>query len=505
MKFDYDLTMIGGGVGGLVCSIGAANLGARTALIEKKHLGGDCLHYGCVPTKTLVRSAKMIHQIRRAKHFGIKKADLDFDFADVMNHMRSIQAEIGKNDDPEKFRKMGINVMIGGSGKFLDPHTFQLDGKKILSKKFVISTGSSPLEVPIPGLKDSGYLTNETILNLNKRPATLIVLGAGPIGLELAHVFLRLGSRVIMIEKMGQILPKEDPEVARVLEEILVGEGMEIFTCLEVKQIKKAGEKVVIEAACAMAKHPWDPAADQAASKGKIKVQKLDEGKGTAITFEGDALLVAIGRKPNIDGLNLEAAGVKYEKRGITVDAGMHTSAKNIFACGDVCGPFPFTHMAEYQASIIVGNALFPFVNRKANYNAVPWVTYTDPELGRIGLTEEEAKKAGHDPLVFRYHFKDLDRAVIEGETTGFIKLIVEKKKKKLLGAHVLTHAGGDLMHEYALALRNGIPITQISQTVHAYPTMAQGLKRATDQYYREVLFKGWLPKLAKAIIRWTR
>jgi len=486
MKYDFDMTMVGGGVGGLVCSLGANNLGARTCLIEKHALGGDCLHFGCVPTKTLVRSAKIVNLISRAKEFGVKKADMEFQFEDVMNHMRAIQAEIGKNDDPDLFRSRGIDVRIG-SGQFLDPHTFELNGNKIRSKKFVIATGTRPLEVPIHGLKDSGYLTNETILGINKQPKTLIVLGGGPIGLELAHVFLRLGSRVIVIEKLGQILPKEDKEVADRLEQILVKEGMEIYTCSEVKEVSKTESGVKIKALCV-----------------KEKSLAAQEKEAGLWDIEGDALLVAIGRRPNVEGLNLEAAGVQYERRGITVDAGLRTTAKNIWACGDVTGPYPFTHMAEYQASIVVGNALFPFVNRKVNYQTVPWVTYTDPELGRVGMTESEAKEKYPDALVFRYEIKDLDRAIIDGEREGLIKIIVDRKKKILLGAHVLAHGGGDLMHEYALAMRNRIPITQISQTVHAYPTMAQSLKRATDQYYREVLFKGWLPKLAKQIIKWT-
>jgi pyruvate/2-oxoglutarate dehydrogenase complex dihydrolipoamide dehydrogenase (E3) component len=460
MKTDFDLTMIGGGVGGLVCSLGSVNLGARTALIEKNALGGDCLHYGCVPTKTLVRSAKVIQMIRRAKEFGVKKADLEFDFIDVMNHMRAIQAQIGKNDDPDLFRSRGIDVKIG-TGQFVDPNTFQLNGDTIKSKKFVIATGTRPTAVPIPGLEETGYLTNETILKLETLPKTLVVLGGGPIGLELAHIFLRLGSKVIVIEKLGQILPREDKEVAQALEQILVKEGMEIYTCAEVKEIRKNEGKIIVKAQCQNARR-----------KAEVEGETKPDAAGVW-DIEGDQLLVAIGRRPNVEGLNLEAAGVQYERKGIKVDATMRTTAKNIWACGDVTGPFPFTHMAEYQAGIVVGNALFPFVNRKADYSAVPWVTYTDPELGRIGMTEEEAKEKHPDALVFRYELKDLDRAIIDGEAHGLIKIIVDRKKKKLLGAHVLAHGGGDLMQEYALALRNGIPITQISQTVHAYPTMA--------------------------------
>ncbi len=476
MKYDYDMAMIGGGVGGLICSLGAKNLGAKTLLIDKHALGGDCLHYGCVPTKALVKSAKVAHTFGRAADFGFKKTSLEINFEEVMNRMRQVQGIIAKNDDPDLFRSRGIDVEIG-SGQFLDNHTFQLNGKKITAKKFVIATGSRPAQIPIPGLSEVPYYTNETILKLNTRPNTLVVLGGGPIGLEFAQFFLRMGAQVIVLEKFGQLLPKEEPEIAQELEKILLAEGMNIHTNTEVKKIKKEGDRILLTS--------------------------QNGGKENQIVC--DTLLVAIGRQPNVEGLGLEAAGVAYDKRaGIKVDAGLRTTAKNIWACGDVAGPYPFTHMAEYQASIVVGNALFPFVNRKVNYHCVPWVTYTDPELGRVGMGEKEAKEKYPDCLVFKYELKHLDRAIIDGEAHGLIKIIAHRKSKKLLGAHVLCHDGGNLMHEYALALRNGIPITQISQTVHAYPTMAQAIKRACDSYYREVLFKGWLPKLAKKLIRWS-
>lgn len=490
MKYDYDIAMVGGGVGGLVCSLGANNLGAKTLLIDKQSLGGDCLHFGCVPTKALVKSAKVAHYFKKSADFGFKNANVEINFEDVMNRMRHVQGIIAKNDDPDLFRKRGIDVEIG-TGQFLDNHTFELNGKKITSKKFVVATGTRPAQIPIPGLDSVNYYTNETILKLNKRPDTLVVLGAGPIGLEFAHFFLRMGTKVIVVEKFGQILPKEDPEIAAALEKILLEEGMEIYTCAEVKGIKKGdGETgAIVTAQC---------------QNAKKKAQGDNPTEAGVWDIPCDALLVAIGRQPNVENLGLEAAGIEYDARkGIQVNNGLRTTAKNIWACGDVTGPFPFTHMAEYQASIVVGNALFPFVNRKVNYNCVPWVTYTDPELGRVGMSEAEAKEKHPDCLVFKYELEHLDRAIIDGEAHGLIKIIVDRKTKKLLGAHVLCHEGGNLMHEYALALRNGIPITDISQTVHAYPTMAQAVKRACDNYYREVLFKGWLPKLAKKLIKW--
>lgn len=474
----FDLVIIGGGVAGLVTASGAAQFGAKVALVEKESLGGDCLHWGCVPTKTLVQSAKVTSLMRRSEEFGIEKSGVQVNFQKVMNRMRSVQERIGKNDDPERFRKMGVELFFG-EGKFIDPHTFEVNGKTLKGKKFLIATGSRPIFLPIPGLKESGALTNITALKLDYLPKSMVILGAGPIGLEFAQVFSRLGTKVTVIEKMGQILPREDKEVADALEEILKKEGIEIVTCMEVKEVKKEGS-------------------------GKRLLAAQCEIHGS-LNLEADEIMIAIGRAPNVEGLNLNLIGVEHDKKGIKVDLTLRTTQKHIFAAGDVTGLFPFTHVAEYQAGIVVSNALFPFVNRKADYRVVPWVTYTDPELGRVGLTEEEAKKEyGEKNIqVFRFQFEDVDRAVIEGEGHGLIKLVCDKKNQ-ILGAHLLGPNAGELLHEFVLAMKARIPITQISQTIHVYPTLSQAVKRACDQYYREKLFSGWFPKLAKKLIRWA-
>jgi pyruvate/2-oxoglutarate dehydrogenase complex dihydrolipoamide dehydrogenase (E3) component len=473
----FDMVVIGGGVGGLVTASGAAQLGARVALVEKeKSLGGDCLHWGCVPTKRLVESARVATMARRAAEFGV-----EFDgaprvnFAKVMEGVRSTQKTIARHDDPERFRKMGVEVIFG-LGRFVDSRTFEVNGEKLHGKKFLICTGSSPAMPPIPGLKETGALTNVTALDLTELPASITVLGAGPIGMEFAQVFHRLGAKVTIIKKYDQILPKEELELSNALEKILTDEGIEMHICKEVLEVKREGSKKVLSARCST---------------------------GDSV-FSSDELMIAIGRSPNVGGLDLEAAGVEYDgRKGIKINSRLQTSVSHIYACGDVAGPFPFTHMAEYQAGLVITNALFPLYNRSADYRVVPWVTYVDPELGRVGMTELEAvaKYGAQNVKVYRFRFEDVDRAVIAGEGHGMIKLVCDKKQR-ILGAHVLGHHAGELIHEYVLAMKLKAPITSISKTVHVYPTLSQAVKRAADQYYREKLFTGWLPKFTKWLIR---
>lgn len=477
---NYDLVIIGGGVGGLVTASGASQLGARVALIEKEALGGDCLHYGCVPTKRLVTSAKVAHTVKNASSFGIDTDNYKVDFKKVMDGMREVQARIAVNDDPERFRKMGVDVIFG-IGKFTDPHTFEVNGRKLKGRKFLIATGSSPVILPIKGLAESGALTNVSILKLEELPKSLVVLGAGPIGMEFAQVFSRLGSKVTIIEKMGNILAREETELTDELEKILKDEGIEIHTCTEVTEVTTGTN-------------------DE--NKGK-KVLKTQCVTGEMI-IEADEILMAIGRSPNVEGIGLDEAGVKYEKRrGITTDLTLRTSQNHIYACGDVTGPYAFTHTAEYQAGIVISNALFPLPKkRKADYRVVPWVTYTSPELARVGMTETEAiEKHGTDKVsVYRFRFDEVDRAIIEGSGHGMIKLVCDKKAR-LLGAHLMGPSAGELLHELTLAMKENLPITKISQTIHVYPTLSQAVKRACDQYYKEKLFTGWFPKFTSWVI----
>lgn len=470
----FDLVIVGGGVAGLVAASGAAQLGARVALVERVSLGGDCLRTGCVPTKRLIRSARAASLVRRAGEFGVEVKEAKVDFAKVMEGVRAVQESIGVHDSPERFKEMGVEVIIG-AGRFVDKGAFEVNGDRLQGRRFIIATGSSPVIIPVPGLKEAGALTNESALELKELPGTIAILGAGPIGIEFAQAYGRLGSKVTVIEKQERILPREDSEVSDMLFKILVAEGVRIDVCTEIKNVGKAGGRKVLNARC--------PTGDK--------------------VYEADEVMVAIGRAPNVDGIGLEAAGVAYDRRkGIKVDERLRTTNRDIYACGDVVGHYAFTHVAEYHAGIALGNALFPFVKRKVDYRAVPWVTFSDPELARVGLTEAEAREKFKDRVkVYRHYFKDVDRAVIEGEANGMIKLVCSKDAA-LLGAHILGPNAGELLPEYVLAIREGLPVTKVSRAMHAYPTEAMALKRAADGYYREKLFTGWVQRLAGRLIR---
>ncbi len=473
-KKKYDLVVIGGGAAGLVVASGAVQFGARVALVEKERaLGGDCLHFGCVPTKSLVHVARVLSLIRRSEEFGLGPLELSNKiFEGAMERMRRTVEKIGEHDDPKRFQQMGIDLHFG-QGKFIDPHTFEVGGRTIHGRRFVLATGSRPAAPQIPGLEETGYLTHVTALQLRERPASMAILGAGPTGIEFAQVFQRLGIPVTVIEKEDRILPREDAEAAALAEKILKAEGVQSLTGAEIQQVEReAGRKVL----------------------------RLRTGKGSVNVVCGE-ILAAVGRAPNVEGLNLQAAGVAYDEKGVKVDPMLRTTARNIWACGDLAGPYQFTHMAEYQAGIVVANALFPFVRRKVDYRVVPSVTFSDPEIARVGLTEAEAVKVGKKIHVYRFPFKSVDRAVIDGEEEGFIKLITDDRLR-IVGAHLIGPHAGDLLHEYVVAMKANLKITALSTTIHAYPTLSQGVKKAADQYYREKLFSGWFPKLARWLIR---
>jgi len=462
----YDIAIIGGGVGGLVTASGSAQFGAKVALVEKKPmLGGDCLNYGCVPTKTLVHSSRIYHHLKNARKLGIEVGDVKLHFKEVMEHMRKVRAKIAVHDDPKRFEGMGIDVFFG-NGSFIDSNTFKVGDKEIRAKKFLIATGSRPVELPIDGMDKTPYFNNETILDNDDLPESMIILGAGPIGMEYAQLFARFGCKVTVLDKAFRILPREEEELTKILRKRVESEGMTIETCSEIKKVEEVNGKIELTAFCGE--------------------------KNETETIIADKLFTAVGRQPNVEGLNLEGIGVELNGRAIKVDNTLKTTVPNIYAAGDVTGLFPFTHVAEYMAGIVISNALFPIIRRKVDTRVVPWCTFTNPELARVGMTEAEAiEKHGADAVkVYRYDYSEHDRAVIEEETDGMIKLVCDKKGQ-ILGAHMLGVDAGNLIHEYALAMSNRLPVQKISGMIHVYPTMGQIVKRGADQYYKEKLFSG--------------
>ncbi len=461
-----DLVIIGGGAGGLVVASVASQLGLKVTLIEKKSkLGGDCLHFGCVPSKTLIHAARVASLMRRGPEFGLPACDPDVDLGKVADHVQAVIDRIQVHDDPERFRGYGCEVLFGPAA-FTDAHTVQVNGQAIKARRFLIATGSEPFVPPIEGLEETGYLTNESLFSLRDLPARLVVLGGGPVGLEMAQAFARLGSDVTVVERLPHLLSQEDPDVADALQQHLVEEGMTVHTATTVEKVFRKDGKTI------------------AGCTGGLQLLT-------------DALLVAVGRRPVVEGLELESAGVTFTARGVQVDRRQRTSQKHIYACGDVCGPYPLTHMAEYQAGIVISNAIFR-VPKKTDYRVVPWVTYTDPELARVGLTEQQARDKGLNPTVLQFPFKEIDRAITDEDTSGFTKLVV--RKGKILGATILGPHAGELIHEVVLAMKTGASIGDISATIHAYPTLAQIHRRTVNTWYGQKLFSQGTRRLVKWI-----
>ena len=463
-----DLVIMGGGAGGLVVASVAAQLGLKVTLIEKADkLGGDCLHFGCVPSKTLIHAARVASLMRRGPEFGLPACEPQVDLGKVADHVQAVIDRIQLHDDPERFRGYGCEVIFGAAS-FVDSHCVQVGERRIRGRRFVLATGSQPFIPPIDGLQEAGYLTNEDLFTLRELPARLVVLGGGPVGLEMAQAFARLGSEVTVVERLPHLLPVEDPEVSDSLQAQLVSESLAVHTSTTVERVSRDGNETRI-------------------------------GCSGGLTLAADALLVAVGRRPVVDGLGLEAAGVDYSARGVQVDRRQRTSQKHIYACGDVCGPYPLTHMAEYQAGIVISNAIFR-VPKKTDYRVVPWVTYTDPELARVGMTEQQARDKGIEPLVLRFPFRDIDRAITDRDTAGLVKLVVHKGK--VLGASILGPHAGELIHEIVLAMKTGAKIGDISATIHASPTLAQVHRRTVNTWYGRKLFSPGTRRLVKWINR---
>lgn len=469
----YDLAVIGGGTAGLVSSAVSAGIGAKTALIEQHRLGGECLWTGCVPSKAIIRSASVLHTLRRAAEFGIDAQGGRADFGRVMERVHAIIRAIEPHDSPERFRAMGVDV-VEGRARFLSPEEAEVGSRRVRAKRWILATGSRTAVPPIPGLEEAGYLTHESLWELRALPESLVVLGAGPIGLEMAQAFARLGSTVTVVESAGRILEREDPEIAAVLARRLEREGICLLLGARATAVRMdAGARVV-----------------------------------TVSTASGDAelraseVLVATGRRPNVEEMGLEAVGVEVGENGVSVDGSLRTSAHNVWAAGDVVGPYRFTHVADYQARIAAPNALFP-LRRKVDYRVVPWCTYTDPEVARVGLTEAEARERWGDAAsVYRYAHDSLDRALCDGEPDGLTKLVLDPKGR-LAGAHVVGPRAGETIHEAVLAVRHRLKLSDLSGMIHVYPTYPESLKRAADAYLRAKYSGGLARRVADLAVKW--
>jgi pyruvate/2-oxoglutarate dehydrogenase complex dihydrolipoamide dehydrogenase (E3) component len=461
--YDYDLGIIGGGAAGLTAAAGGAQFGARTLLIEKSdRLGGDCLHSGCVPSKTLIRTAGVWSLAGRAADFGLPALSLPpVDLGAVMDRVKSVIDAIQRHDSPERFCGLGAEVRFGAP-RFRDDHVVELEGGRVSAKNWIVATGSGPVTPPVEGLDRVPYWTNETVFSRRSLPSRLIVLGGGPIGLEIAQAFARLGSKVVIVEFMNQILGPEDADLAEILKARLESEGIEIRTATKAVRAELRGSTILLAVA---------PVG----------------GEGAATTIEGDALFLATGRKPNIDGLDLAAAGVSFTNRGIPTDARMKTNRSHIYACGDVNGQLPFTHVAGYEAGIALTNAVL-HLPRKADYRKIAWCTYTDPEVASIGCNEKRAQRDGLDYRIIEESFADNDRALAEGEASGKIKLLLDSRDR-LLGCQIIGPHAGELIHEWVVALAGGLKLSTMAGAVHVYPTLSEISKRASGRVFADKLF----------------
>jgi len=473
----YNLVVIGAGTAGLVTAAGAAGLGAKVALVERHLLGGDCLNYGCVPSKALIRAARAIHDIRTSHEFGMAEvAHLPIDFAAIMERLRRVRAEISLHDSALRMRdEFGIDLFLG-EGRFLGRDFMEVEGRRIRFKRAAICTGARPGMPAIPGLEEAGYLTNETVFSLTRLPSRFAVIGGGPLGCELAQAFARLGSQVSLLEPGGHILSREDPDAVQILQNSLREDGVQL--CLESKILRatrRMGEKIV-----------------------------CFEQEGVTRDLPVHEILVGIGRVPNVEGLNLQAAGVSYDpKLGVKVNERLQTSNPLVFAAGDVCFPYKFTHTADALARILIANALF-MGRQKSSALVIPWCTYTDPEVAHVGLYEQGARARGIEVHTLTVPLARADRAVLDGETEGFARIHLRKGTDRILGATVVARHAGEMINEISLAMTAKLGLSAIGKTIHPYPTQAEAIKMLADTYNRTRLTP-FLKKILSGWFRWRR
>jgi len=472
----YNLVVIGAGTAGLVTAAGAAGLGARVALIERRLLGGDCLNVGCVPSKCLIRSSRAAVDVLGAEDFGIKIPEgVQVDFEKVMERMRRIRSRISVHDSAKRFQELGVDVFLG-QARFISPDAVDVEGKTLRFKKGVIATGARAVVPPVPGLNEAGFLTNETVFNLTERPERLAVFGAGPLGCELAQAFQRLGSQVTIIEQAPQFLTREDPDAARILSDAFRKEGIDVRLNTRVDRVGLDGREKTIHLK----------------TDGKEPIVVVDE------------ILVGAGRAPNVEGLNLEAAGVVYDPRkGVTVNDRLQTANPRIYAAGDVCLTHKFTHTADATARIVIQNALF-MGRKKQSAITIPWCTYTDPEIAHVGMYERDAKGKGIEVDTFIRPLKEVDRAVTDGEEEGFVKVHVKKGTDQILGATIVARHAGEMISEITLAMAAGMGLSRIANVIHPYPTQAEAI-RQTGDLYNKTRLTPLVKSLMSRWLSWTR
>ncbi|MCZ7586793.1 MAG: FAD-containing oxidoreductase [Deltaproteobacteria bacterium] len=471
----YNLVVIGAGTAGLVTAAGAAGLGARVALIERHLMGGDCLNVGCVPSKAVISASRAAGDVAAAARFGVAADLRHVDFGFVMERMRRIRSGISRHDSAKRFSELGVDVFLGDA-EFTGADTVAVGDKTLQFKRAVITTGARAAVPPVEGLADAGYYTNETIFELTERPNHLVVVGAGPIGCELAQAFKRLASRVMIVEQGAQFLPREDPDAASLLAESFSRDGIEMLLNAKLSRVRvENGEK------------------------------KLDvDVGGETRTLSADAILIGVGRRPNVDGLNLEKVGVEYDPRlGVKVDDGLRTTNPRIFAAGDICMTHKFTHAADAAARIVIQNALF-YGRKKLSALTMPWCTYTDPEIAHVGLYERDARERGMAIDTFKQELSGVDRAIADGEEDGFVKIHVRKGTDQIVGATIVAKHAGDMISEVTLAMVGGVGLGTLSGVIHPYPTQAEAIKKIADSYNRTRLTPR-VKSLMTKFLAWTR
>lgn len=471
----YNLVVVGAGTAGLVSAAGAAGLGARVALVEKHLLGGDCLNVGCVPSKCVIRSSRVIEEVRMAPELSVHVPDgTKADFPAVMERMRRLRARISQHDSVHRFQQLGVDVFLG-EGHFTGRDTIEVDGKTLRFSKAVIATGARAAAPPIPGLAEAGYLTNETVFSLTERPGRLAVIGAGPIGSEMSQAFRRLGSEVWILEAQSHILTREDPDAAEIVQRVFVRDGVNLVLGCTILKVESRGAEKIIQF----------------------------EGNGACSDLPVDEILVGVGRAPNVEGLNLEAAGVAYGNHGVQVNDFLQTTNSRIYAAGDISLPFKFTHTADATARIVIQNALFAG-RKKWSSLIIPWCTYTDPEIAHVGMYERDAVKNGIPIETFVRPLRDVDRAIADGEEEGFVKIHVKKGTDQILGATIVARHAGEMISEITLAMVGKIGLKTISNVIHPYPTQAEAIRQVADAYNRTRLTPG-VKNLFTRWFGWTR